>query len=34
MILLFTVLERNNNHTSRGTLIGYLIIWYFDRLVI
>ena len=31
MSLLFTVLERNDNHTSRGTLLGFLILWYFDR---
>ena len=22
------------NHTSRGTLLGFLILWYFDRLII
>ena len=33
MSLLFTVLERNN-HTLRGTLLGFLILWNFDRLVI
>ena len=32
MSLLFTTLERNTNHTSRGTLLGFLILWYFDRL--
>ena len=29
-----TVLKRNNNDTSRGTVLGFLILWFFDRLVL